>query len=151
MRKFATIFLSLILSATSVFAGTNTILDDDKPITYEELPQKAKEFITKNFHKEHVSHVTLDKGIMNDEYKVAFTSGTKLEFNSKGDWKEIDCRYSSVPHNLIPEKISAYVKEHYPNSSITELKREHGNWEAKITGGLELTFNSDMRLVDIDD
>ena len=56
-----------------------------------------------------------------------------------------------MPHNLVPEKIHNYLKTNYPNSKVRELKREHGGWEVKITGGLELTFNRDYKLVDIDD
>ena len=89
--------------------------------------------------------------LINKEYTVVFLSGTKVEFDGNGEWKEVDCRYSQVPTAIIPEVIAAYVKEHYPNSKITELKREHSNWEAKITGGLELTFNNNFKLVDIDD
>lgn len=149
MKKIMIFTLAILLSTTSTFASS--IFDDDHPISFDELPAKAKTFINKNFAKEQVSHTTLDKDIMRDEYKVVFTSGTKLEFDGSGDWKEIDCRYSAVPHNLVPEKITEYVKVNYPNSKITELKRKHGGWEAKITGGLELTFNNDFKLVDIDD
>lgn len=151
MKLFATIILSLILSATTLYATESRTFYDDKPIAYSELPAKAKEFIDKYFHKEKASHVSLDRDIISNEYNVVFASGIKIEFNGDGTWKEIDCRYSTVPHTLIPEKISAYVKERYPNSNITELKRERGNWEVKLTGGRELTFNKDMRLVEIDD
>ena len=106
---------------------------------------------SKNFAKEKVSHITLDKDIMHNEYKVIFASGTKLEFNGDGEWREIDCRYSAVPHNLAPEKIAEHIKTHYPNSKITELKRKHSGWEVKITGGHELKFNNDCCLVEIDD
>lgn len=149
MKKIMIFALAILLSTTSTFASS--IFDNDRPISFDELPAKAKTFINKNFAKEQVSHTTLDKDIMSDEYKVVFTSGTKLEFDGSGDWKEIDCRYSAVPHNLVPEKITEYVKVNYPNSKITELKRKHGGWEAKITGGLELTFNNDFKLVEIDD
>lgn len=151
MKIFATIILLLILSATTLYATESRTFYDDKPIAYSELPAKAKEFIDKYFHKEKASHVSLDRDIISNEYNVVFASGIKIEFNGDGTWKEIDCRYSTVPHTLIPEKISAYIKEHYPNSNITELKRERGNWEVKLTGGMELTFNKDMRLVEIDD
>lgn len=147
MKKITTIILSLVATATTAFATT----DDDKPITFEQLPDAAKEFIHKHFAGEQVSHVVLDNDILDNEYTVVFTSGAKLEFNGDGSWKEIDCRYAEVPHSLVPEKIHNYLKSNYPNSKVRELKREHGGWEVKITGGLELTFNRDFKLVDIDD
>ena len=151
MRKISAIILSIIVTASTAFAAYNNRIDNDTPITYSELPDTAKNFISKNFAKEQVTHVTLDKDIISNEYKVVFASGTKLEFDGDGDWKELDCRYGAVPANLIPAKIADYVKSNYPNSKIVELKREHGNWEVKISGGLELTFSNKFKLVDIDD
>ncbi len=147
MKKIMIFAASLLLTSGVAF-GAN---DDDRPIRYDELPATAQSFIAENFAKEQVSHITLDDGIMNDEYKVVFVSGTKLEFDGNGNWKELDCRYTEVPNTLVPTQIADYVKSNYPGSKITELKREHGEWEAKITGGLELTFDQSFKLVDIDD
>lgn len=147
MKKIMIFAASLLLTSGVAFGAT----DDDRPIRYDELPAAAQSFIADNFAKEQVSHITLDDGIMNDEYKVVFVSGTKLEFDGNGNWKELDCRYAEVPNTLVPTQIDDYVKSNYPGSKITELKREHGEWEAKITGGLELTFDQSFKLVDIDD
>lgn len=145
-----TLLTALLFGLTSAMAvGLNS--SDDYPIKYDELPAEAKTFIAKHFAKEEISHITIDKGILNDEYNVIFISGIKLEFSEDGKWTEIDCRYSSVPDNLVPEKIREYVATHYPKNQITELKRDYNEWEVKITGGFELTFNKDMHLVDIDD
>lgn len=151
MKKILMFATAIILATTGTFAATCCVHDDDKPITFEELPAKTKEFVGKHFAKEQVSYVTLDNDIISKEYTLVFLSGTKLEFDGDGEWTEVDCRYSNVPAALVPDKIKEYVKAQYPQSKITELKREHGNWEAKITGGLELTFSSDYRLIDVDD
>jgi hypothetical protein len=147
MKKIM-IFAAMLLSTSGIAFGAN---DDDQPIRYDELPAAAQNFIAENFAKEQVSHMTFDDGLINDEYKVVFMSGTKLEFDGNGNWKELDCRYTEVPNTLVPTQIADYVKSNYPGSKITELKREHGEWEAKITGGLELTFDQNFKLVDIDD
>ena len=151
MKRITAIFLSIIMTATAAMATNINIFDDDKPIDYSELPADAKTFIEKNFAKEEISHIILDKEIMGNEYKVVLTSGAKVEFDNKGEWTEVSCRYSEVPHNLVPDKIQNYINKHYPEKKITEIQRKHGNWETKITGGLELTFDRDYRLVDIDD
>lgn len=151
MKKIMFFVASLLLTSTVAIGAVSAANDDDRPIRYEELPDAARSFIEKHFGKEQLSHATVDEDIMDKEYKVVFTSGTKLEFDGKGEWIELDCRYSAVPADLVPQQIADYVKAHYPESKITELKHEYGNWEAKITGGLELTFNRDMKLVDIDD
>lgn len=151
IKRLAIILAVGVVGITSALAATCCLTDDDRPIKYDELPVEAKNFVTKHFAKEEVSHVSLDNDLVSKEYTVVFLSGTKVEFDGDGKWKEVDCRYSQVPAVIVPEAIATYVKEHYPSSKITELKREYGNWEAKITGGLELTFNNNFKLVDIDD
>lgn len=151
MKKITAIILTVVATATTALAATAIVTDNDTPITFNELPEAAKEFVHKHFGKEQVSHVTLDNDIIDKEYTLVFASGTKLEFNGDGDWKEVDCRYTEMPQGLVPEQINNYIKNNYPNSKIREIKREHGGWEVKITGGLELTFNRDFKLVDIDD
>ena len=88
MKKITTIILSLVATATAAFAT----FDDDKPITFEQLPDAAKEFIHKHFNGEQVSQVVLDNDILDNEYTVVFASGAKLEFNGDGSWKELDSR-----------------------------------------------------------
>jgi hypothetical protein len=43
------------------------------------------------------------------------------------------------------------VAKKYPANKIVEISRDHNDWEVKLNGGLELTFNRDYRLVDVDD
>ena len=150
MRKFATLFTMLIV-AVAATAATALFINDDRHIKYDELPAEAQSFVKKNFAKEKVSYVTADTEYSHTEYKVVFVSGTKIEFEDEGNWTEVDCRYSAVPQNLVPEAIADYVQSNYSRSKIVELKREHNTWEAKLTGGLELTFDGNMRLIDIDD
>lgn len=151
MKRFLMFIASAIFTTTAAFAATDHFGDDERPIRYDELPAEAKAFIAEYFAKEEVSHTIMDKGIVWDEYTVVFVSGTKLDFDDDGKWLEVNCRYSEVPAAIVPNQISDYVKSYYPKSKITEIKRERNEWEVKLTGGLELTFNSSFRLTDMDD
>lgn len=151
MKKITVFILSILATASTAFALSLHSANDDKPITYDQLPAAAKEFIKDNFGKEQVSRTTLDSDLIGDEYTVVFTSGIKLEFCGDGNWKEVDCRYSEVPHSLIPGKIVDYLKANYADSKVREIKRERGGYEVKLNNGLELTFDRDYRLVEIDD
>ena len=51
----------------------------------------------------------------------------------------------------VEKGLAELVKKHYPEAKIIEINREHGEWEVKISGGLELTFNKAYKLIDIDD
>lgn len=151
MKTITTTLLAIMTTTSVAFAATLYIDNNDRPIKYEELPAEAKSFISAHFAGEEVSHIILDKDIVCNDYTVSFLSGTKLEFNGKGEWKEVECNKASVPEALVPQQIAEYVKTNYPQRAITEIKREHGNTEVKLNGGLELTFNSRYRVVDVDD
>lgn len=145
------VLATLLFAAATTLATAAHLYNDERPIKFEELPAEAQQFVKEHFAEEKISHVIEDKELMGSEYKVVFMSGTKVEFNNAGTWKEVDSRYSAVPAQLVPKAVANYVKGHYPESSIIELKREHGGCEAKLTGGLELTFNSAGKLIEIDD
>jgi hypothetical protein len=151
MRIITATLIAIMATASAAFATTMYINNNDRPVEFNELPAKAKSFIQENFANEEVSHIILDKDIVCSDYTVLFLSGTKLEFDGSGDWTEIDCGRASVPEALVAQQIAEYVKAKHPNNTITELKREHGNTEVKLNGGLELTFNSRYRIVDVDD
>lgn len=151
MKKLSVILAATFFVVTSAFAVSDELINDERPITFEQLPAAAQSFIKSNFGKEEISFVIKDNGILFDEYSVAFVSGDKLEFDDKGQWTEVKCRYSAVPNNIVPHEISDYVKKHNPSAKIVEIKRDRKEWEVKLSGGLELKFNSSFRLVEIDD
>ena len=151
MKKIVIIITATILTATVAIAATTCRMDEDRPINFNELPTVAQEFIRTHFANSQVSHTLIDRDITDTEYKVVLADGTKVEFNGSGQWREVDCRYTAVPEAIVPDAIEQYIAANYPNSQIVEIKSGRNGWEAKITGGLELTFNNDMQLVDIDD
>lgn len=150
MKKLM-IFAIGVLSVTMLSAATSIMRSDDMPIKFAELPTEAQQFVGKYFGKEEVSHVMKDAEFHGTDYKVVFVSGSKVEFDTNGNWTEIDCRYSTVPNAIVPDKIESYIKDSYAANKVVEIKRERNEWEVKLTGGLELTFNKDFQLIDIDD
>ena len=152
MKKITMLFAALMLLAALQPAAANTMYDnDDKSIAFSELPAAAQHFIKKHFATEEVSLVLLDSGVISNEYEVVLANGTKVEFDGSGEWEEIKCRQGEVPANLVPAKIADYVGKHYSGTKIVELKRDYREWEVKLGNGLELTFDTDFKLREIDD
>lgn len=151
MKKITTTLFAIIATTTTLFAASLYTPAEDKPISYDELPAEAQNFIVNYFANEELSHIVLDRDVISVDYNVTFLSGTKLEFNSRGEWKEVDVRNGSVPQSLVPQAIAEYVERNYNNRAITEIKRNHTYTEVGLKGGLELTFNKDYKLVDVDD
>ena len=143
----------LLILAAAVFAlGTSTVsADNDRPISVSELPEKAQQFIRQHFPNEKVSFAKMKRGLFDTTYEVIFTSSSKVEFLKNGDWKEVDCKYSTVPAAIIPQQIAQYVSQYYPDTSVVQIDRDKRDYEVKLTNGLELTFDLKFNLIDIDD
>ena len=141
----------IVLFFASVMAFAGVASADDKPITFEQLPAKAQQFIKTNFPQEKIAFTSLDRDIFGDTYDVLFASGTKLEFTDKGEWKEIECKYSTVDEKFIPEQIRKYVTDTYPGTKYVKIEKGKNGYEVELTNGLELTFDRNFVLIDIDD
>ena len=143
----------LLILAAAVFAlGTSTVsADNDRPISVSELPEKAQQFIRQHFPTEKVAFAKMERELFDTTYEVIFTSSSKVEFLKNGDWKEVDCKYSTVPAAIIPQQIAQYVSQYYPDTSVVQIDRDKRDYEVKLTNGLELTFDLKFNLIDIDD
>ncbi|MFR0763818.1 MAG: PepSY-like domain-containing protein [Alistipes communis] len=143
----------LLILAAAVFAlGTSTVsADNDRPISVSELPEKAQQFIRQHFPNERCSFAKMERELFDTTYEVIFTSSSKVEFLKNGDWKEVDCKYSTVPAAIIPQQIAQYVSQYYPDTSVVQIDRDKRDYEVKLTNGLELTFDLKFNLIDIDD
>ena len=102
----------MILSAILITFCINTACaDNDKPITVTQLPQTAQQFIKTHFPKEKVAFAKLERDFLETTYEVLFTNSTKVEFYKDGEWKEVDCKYSTVPAKIVPAQIAQYVAQ----------------------------------------
>lgn len=122
-----------------------------KAIMLSEFPDAAQQMLKKNFSGRKVAMSTMETNLFYRNYNVVFTNGDKVEFDSDGNWKEIKCKRSPVPKNLIPQGIKNYLKHHYTNTSVKEIERYGSKHEVKLSNGMELTFDKDFRVIDIDD
>ena len=80
-------YLLLVLSLLSVMAcaGNDKITSDTNV-----LPVSSRQFISDHFKDIPVSHIQIEKNLIRiSSYDVILTDGTNVEFNHKGEWKEI--------------------------------------------------------------
>ena len=144
MKKLLVIMLAL-MPLTATFA------DNDKPITKEQLPAKAQEFLKQHFADSTVMLVTLDKEFFDTNYDVHFKGGSKVEFDKKGEWTEIEFKNSPLPNSVIPSAILEFAKKHYPDPKFKEIDRNKKGYEVKMMNGIELEFDLNFNLVGYDD
>lgn len=140
----------VILLATLALALSASA--NERPITFEKLPTKARSFITQHFPNHTLSYAKFDNDITDHTYDVIFTDGTKVEFGRRGEWRKVECRRGgAVPAGVIPESIRDYVEANFPNAVVTEIEHSTRHYEVRITGGLELVFDSAGRIRHYDD
>ena len=92
----------LVLLLVSVFTLQFASADNDKPITVEQLPAVAQQFVKKHFASEKVAFAKEDSELFDTSYEVMFANGDKVEFNKKGEWTDIKCKHSQVPAAVVP-------------------------------------------------
>ncbi len=122
----------------------------DKVVSKKELPAQAQSLINEYFASAKISYAKLETDFLERSYEVMLADGVKLEFTKKGSWKEVDCRYGEVPAGIVPAAIKNYVAENYPEAKIIKIERDGREYDVKLSNKLELTFNKDFKIIDID-
>ena len=144
MKKMMFAMFLLFAALLNVNAGNDRIITKDK------LPAAAQAFINTHFPALKLSFAKEDRDFMERSYEVVFVDGSKLEFTGKGEWTEVDCRYSEVPAAIIPAAIMEYVLQNFPAERVIKIERETGNYEVQLSNRNEITFDKKLRIIDID-
>ena len=86
-----------------------------------QLPLPARNFINRHFTKPEVSHIKIDKEMLEaTKYEVLLTDGTEIEFDSKGNWEEVSARKGQViPASIVPNFAVDYLKAHNGEINMT--------------------------------
>ena len=84
MRKFPILPLIALLAA-----GLTTACENSRPLTEAELPAASQRFLSEHFPGVEISFAKVDTELFDKEYKVVFVTGSKVEFDRRGAWKEI--------------------------------------------------------------
>lgn len=142
MKNFKALLLLIAMLSMSFTAKA----DHDQVITYNQLPQAAQELLKANFADKVPLIITMDW----DDFTIRYESGEKVEFNKKGEWKEIECYGSTVPANLIPEQIKKSVQAQFPGTSILKIERNRRGYEVKLNNGREVEYDLNFNVLDID-
>ena len=144
MKKSIFFVLALVMS---ICLPLTLMADNDQVITFDRLPATAQAMLKQNFSDKVPLVITADW----DDYKVMYTNGDKVEFDKKGNWKDIECKTSQVPAALVPAQIVANVNATFPGATITEIDQDRRGYSVKLSNGLELEYNRSFQIVELDD
>ena len=144
MKKSIFFVLALVMS---ICLPLTLMADNDQVITFDRLPATAQAMLKQNFADKTPLVITADW----DDYKVMYTNGDKVEFDKKGNWRDIECKTSQVPAALIPAQIVANVNATFPGATVTEIDQDRRGYSVKLSNGLELEYNRSFQIVELDD
>ena len=143
MKRMRLLFIALLSMMV-----TSVAFADDKPIPVEKLPAAARTFVDTNFPGKKILYAEKDW----NSYECRLDDGTKIDFTSKGEWKQVDCHgMSAVPAVLVPEAIKQYVETNVSNCMITKIDKERHGYDIELSNDLELRFNHQGALIGMDD
>lgn len=141
----------IIIMMALVMAAMTVVRADDRPVTYNQLPKAAQDFITAYYPNEKVSFATKDDDIVRPDYTVVLANGVKIEFRNDGSLNKIETRNGEVPAEIVPVQIIESVKAHYPDAVIREYEVGRKTYEVKLSNRMELKFNRAFHVIEIDD
>ncbi|MCM1108082.1 MAG: PepSY-like domain-containing protein [Clostridium sp.] len=146
MKKTVTTLALALVAATGLWAGDVITRDMSK------LPAAAKTSVSKNFPTQKISYIKIDKSLLGDTYEVVLSNGTEVEFNNKGEWKEVDCKQGVfVPNGYIPGTIRKYLKKEFPGVNVKKIEKKTRRYEVELSNGLDADFDLNGNLLKLDD
>ncbi len=148
MKKILAIIVALV--ATSAIFACEKYATDDRPVSLDKLPEAAREFLNQNYPSEDILYITKDDDIIYPDYNVALANGVQIEFYSDGALKSIESR-EGVPSGIIPIQIVEFVRVRYPDAYFVEYEVDKHHYDVKLSNRLELKFNKNFNLMEIDD
>ena len=147
MKRIGIILIGLALMTNMACADNDKVTNN-----INELPQVSRTFLNNYFDGNKVSHIKIDKDLfLVDSYDVILTDGTSVEFNRDGEWKEVKSFQQNIPDTLIPAEVKQYVSQNYPSQKIMTVERGKRKVSVDLANGLELKFDLNGNLIDIDD
>ena len=141
----------LILMIVSIAAFVSVAVAEDKPVTFNQLPEGARTFLDTNYQKVKLVLATKDDDFIRPEFNVVLENGVAIQFDNDGRLEKIASRSGDIPAAVIPKQITDIVKSHYPDTCIVEYEVDRKTYEVKRSNRIEITFDSSFRMIEIDD
>ena len=109
-------------------------------ISYNKLPEKARNFIETYFSDYYLFKVTF-----NSSYSAVFKGGSSINFNTKGEWTSIIGNGNEIPlnivekiaeDNIIEKDVLKTIKEKYESINIYRIIKRKNKYEMLINNNI---------------
>ena len=150
-NKKDTIMKKTIITLALIVVSLSVVKADDRPVTFNQLPAAAQNFIKSTYPNEKVSFATVDDDIIMPDYQVVLANGVKVQFEHNGKLEKIESRNGGIPAGIIPVQIIEAVKSYYPDAEILGYEIGRRTYEVKLSNRMELKFNRNFVVIELDD
>lgn len=145
MKRFALLTLM-------VFGLMSCESSDRIAIEFTQLPHNAQNFIKTHFPDKTISIIFHDKDIFDKDYEVVFEDTSNVDFNSKGEWTEIEVKSApGVPTAAIPTAIANYINAKHPTTFIIKINKDRRDYEVELRNGIDIVFDKNGNTIRYDD
>lgn len=154
MAASALAFVAILGSAA--LSAQTPVTEPDIPVYYQgvgpavagsvsldNLPKEARHFLNRHFKDAVVSRV-MEEYAGDRGYEVSMTDGTDVEFDTKGQWTEVDAGNGLV----IPQHL---VKELLPEKARRELEKRGVVAKVETVKRADKGYKVELRDVELDD
>ncbi len=144
MKKISNLLLVLLIPifGSAIISCDNE--DEVEYVTYEQLPNQAKIFLSQFFPGVKILSTHRDT----DEYEVVLNGGTEIDFTLSGDWKNVDgAPGQTIPNGFYPSEIDLYIVSNYAGTGINEISKTHYGYEVELVNNLDLMFNTNGEFI----
>lgn len=131
MKKLGLILVVLVFVLATITA-------DDRIVSAEKLPQKAKDFIAANFAGKTVQYVEKDF----NEYEVQLSDRAEITFKGNGEWENVKS-YEGLPASILPATVGTYLTSNFADAKIVEVEKDWNRIEVKLSTRIEVYFDKD--------
>lgn len=124
----------------------------DKPVVPEQLPAPIKTFVQQSFPGQTITFAQKDLELTGWKYEIFLADGTHIDFDTDDVWDKIESPLTNpIPTVLIPQPVATTIQANYPDAMITKIDKERNGYEVDLANGLELKFNKQGAIVEMDD
>ena len=142
----------LLMAFCCLFVGVVSAGNDMRTKDVKKLPEVSQRFIAKYFPNEKIAQIKVDKDAMQKrDYDVLFESGTEIDFDSNGEWKDVNCvKGTAVPSALIPAKITGHIEKEFSGKTIRSISRDKKEYELELSDGMEVKYDLNGNFIGVD-
>lgn len=141
--------VNYLVVLVSVAAMLVVSCEKEKVVSTDRLPASAQSFITQHFPEHEILQVVKERDDLKTSYDVYLSEGYNLDFDKHGNILGIESP-NRLPDSVVPPKLLAYVRTHYPDHFIRDWEKDDRGQEIKLSNGMELQFDKEGNFQRID-